>query len=419
MSEELAFVLINPYTIAKSRTGGVIARFIGRTGLRFVSVRMFGPSKDLVEAYVNLLRKAHPDPAGTRDLIADYVLKSYMPDSSTGRPQRVMLLLFEGDDAVDKVWRAAGIATLKWGRGETIRDTYGDYVVGDNGKPQYFEPAVLVAPTKKRAAATLRLWARYSKHDGGIISHAADVPEGDNIERTLVLIKPDNFQFPSSRPGSIIDLLSVSRLRIVGAKRFSMSISQAHDFYGPVHNTLETKFLEIGPERVARALRKEFNIEVPSDALDRVCHQLAPLFAKAEFEKIVTFMSGQPAVGRSWTPKRQPGDSGCFALIYEGTNAIKIIRSILGSTDPGKAVPGTIRREFGSNITMNAAHASDSHESAQREMDIIKVEEDTITRWIKRYYRDWLCRAIHLCSSPTSHRRAPVKPRRNLQAPAL
>lgn len=392
MSRELAFVLINPYTIAKSRTGGVIARFIGRTGLNFVGTRMFGPSKDLVEAYASLLRKAYPDPAGTRDLIADYVLTSYMPDASSDRPQRVMLLLLEGNDAVKKVWRAAGSAALKWGRGETIRDTYGDYVPGDDGKPQYFEPAVLVAPTKKRAAATLRLWARYSASDGGIISRAADVPQGDNVERTLVLIKPDNFQFPSSKPGNIIDLLSISGLRIVGVKRFAMSSSQVHALHGPVLKALEEKFLAIGPERVARTLRKEFTIEAPCDAVNDVCRQLAPLFAKAEFEKIVTFMTGPPAIGHSRTSKCQLGSHGCFALIYEGVNAINIIRSILGATDPTEAVPGSIRREFGSNITMNAAHASDSREGAQREMEIIKVEEDTIKSWIDRYYGGLLCR---------------------------
>ena len=43
MSSELAFVLINPYTIAKSRTGGVIGRFMSRTGLDLVAARMFAP----------------------------------------------------------------------------------------------------------------------------------------------------------------------------------------------------------------------------------------------------------------------------------------------------------------------------------------------------------------------------------------
>ena len=58
MAEELAYVLITPYTIGKSRTGGVIGRIIGRTGLDLVAARMFGPSRKLVEEY---LKAARPD----------------------------------------------------------------------------------------------------------------------------------------------------------------------------------------------------------------------------------------------------------------------------------------------------------------------------------------------------------------------
>jgi len=44
------------------------------------------------------------------------------------------------------------------------------------------------------------------------------------------------------------------------------------------------------------------------------------------------------------------------------------IREVLGPTDPAKAPPGSIRREFGSTIMVNAAHASDSPDNARREM---------------------------------------------------
>ena len=57
MAKELAFALINPYTIAKSRTGGVIGRFISRTGLELVAARMFGPSRELAERYAQLIRE--------------------------------------------------------------------------------------------------------------------------------------------------------------------------------------------------------------------------------------------------------------------------------------------------------------------------------------------------------------------------
>ena len=51
MVEELSYVLVTPYSIRKSRTGGIIARLISRTGLDLVAARMFAPSAELVEKY--------------------------------------------------------------------------------------------------------------------------------------------------------------------------------------------------------------------------------------------------------------------------------------------------------------------------------------------------------------------------------
>jgi len=378
MANELAYVLINPYTIAKSRTGGVIARFIGRTDLNLVAARMFGPSMELVEEYARLVRGIDSGPSDASNIIADYILKSYGPSPVTGKPRRVMLLLFEGEDAVSKIWHVTGSSTLKWGSGETIRDTYGDYIVDESGKVQYFEPAVLVAPTRKRAIATLNLWARYSESDGGVIASATDVPSGEKVEKTLVMLKPDNFRFPSIRPGNIIDLLSSSGLRIVGVKKFSMTVAQAEEFYGPVRDALRSKFKNIGSERAKAVLEKEFGFEMPANTLESLCDDLAPVFATSQFESIVKFMTGFKPSECLPGEKDLKGSESSLALVYEGLNAVDKIRSILGPTDPNKAKPGSVRREFGSNIMVNAAHASDSVENAVREMKIIRVEEDTI-----------------------------------------
>jgi nucleoside diphosphate kinase len=61
--------------------------------------------------------------------------------------------------------------------------------------------------------------------------------------------------------------------------------------------------------------------------------------------------------------------------VYEGENAVRKIRDVLGPTDPTKAPGGTVRSEFGSNIMVNTAHASDSAENARREMGILKLHE--------------------------------------------
>jgi nucleoside diphosphate kinase len=60
----------------------------------------------------------------------------------------------------------------------------------------------------------------------------------------------------------------------------------------------------------------------------------------------------------------------------------------LGPTDPLKAPDGTVRREFGSNVMVNTAHASDSRESFEREKVIVKIEENSLSSIIREYIQD-------------------------------
>ena len=54
-TDELSYALITPYSMRKSRTGGIIARLISRTGLDLVAARMFAPSADLVKRYAETI----------------------------------------------------------------------------------------------------------------------------------------------------------------------------------------------------------------------------------------------------------------------------------------------------------------------------------------------------------------------------
>jgi nucleoside-diphosphate kinase len=58
------------------------------------------------------------------------------------------------------------------------------------------------------------------------------------------------------------------------------------------------------------------------------------------------------------------------ALVVEGAGAIEACRTTNGATDPIKAAPGTVRGDFGQTIGRNLVHASDSPESAKREIAI-------------------------------------------------
>lgn len=387
MAKELAFILVNPYTISKSRTGGVLSRISSRTGLDFVAARMFGPSAALAAQLAEIIRNAPDVPnAEERGLLADYVLTNYSPDPETGKRRRVLMLLFEGENAVAKVNAAVGPLRSNAESGESVRDTYGDYVVDAQGKVTYVEPAVMIGRSLESTAKVLRLFAQHTDTDGGIIDDAVDVTKGENVHKTLVIIKPDNFRFPSSRPGNIIDIFSASGLRIVGAKVHRMSVAEGLEFYGPVQAFLRERLKGLVAERASKAFATEFAFTIPDDAKAQIGNLLGPLFGDQQFFQIIEFMTGLNALDIPVEERTKPGKERCLILIYSGVNAVDKIRKLLGPTDPSKAEPGSVRKEFGQNIMINAAHASDSPESCIREMSIVHPEKDSIRPLVEKYY---------------------------------
>src|SRR5205809_2540435 len=132
MPQELAYVVITPYSLHKSRTGGILARLISRTSLEMAGARMFAPSPELVQEYSNVIVSANdPQDRRIQELIRDYITQNLSPDPKTGRRRRVMMLLFKGEDAVRKVRGVIGNINVDRRGGETIRDTYGDLVMDD------------------------------------------------------------------------------------------------------------------------------------------------------------------------------------------------------------------------------------------------------------------------------------------------
>jgi nucleoside diphosphate kinase len=385
MAKELGFVMITPHSLRKSRTGGIIGRFSRIEGLEFVAARMFGPSQELVNRFAVLLRDMPDVSPDRRDLLSEYVLRAFRPDPDTGRPHRVMLLFFEGEAAIRKIYAAAGDFDDTQESADTVRGTFGDCVHDPDGNIVYFEPAVLVAPTPAAVKSTLSLWMEYAESDGGIIKNALSLPDED-VQRTLVIIKPDNFRFPSSRPGNIIDLFSRSGLRIIGAQVHRMSMAEALEFYGPVRKVLREKLCGLTTERACAALEKEFGFPMPAEVKEALNRTLGPYYGDQQFYEIMKFMTGL------WLPDvmademEKDGAVRCLVLIYAGIDAVDKIRTILGPTDPSKAQPGSVRKEYGSDIMVNAAHASDSPENARREMGILRPERNLLKKWFDQYY---------------------------------
>jgi nucleoside diphosphate kinase len=388
MAQELAYVIITPYSLYKSRTGGILARLISRTSLELVGARMFAPSPELVMAYSQVIISANdPQDRQIQELIRDYILQNLSPDPKTGRRRRVMMLVFQGEDAVRKVRSVIGHISLERRGGETIRDTYGDFILDENGKVRYFEPAVLAPPNAEEAEAKLRLWASHSDADGGLLKGTIAYPPNEKPEQTLVLIKPDNFRFPTGRPGNVIDFFSRTGLYIVAIKVHRMSTSEAIEFYGPVREMLRARLNDIVAGKAKGILEKELGLKIPPADEQTLGRLLGPLSGDQQFENIVKFMSGRAPSECTLDQASQPGTEKCIALVYEGQEAIRKIRDVLGPTDPSKAPPGSIRREFGSTIMVNAAHASDSTENAVREMGIIRLgQENTFRKVVEEFY---------------------------------
>lgn len=71
-----------------------------------------------------------------------------------------------------------------------------------------------------------------------------------------------------------------------------------------------------------------------------------------------------------------------FAMVWEGPNAVSVVRGLVGATNPLNAAPGTVRGDFAISMTPNAIHAADSLENAKREMAIF-FQTNEIARYSK------------------------------------
>jgi len=324
MADQLSYALITPSALRKGRAGGILGRLISRSGLELRTGRIFALTSGTLSALA--------DTFSGQSKTAAY-LKTLTPGA------HALVVVLKGEEAASKVASIIGNDASMGGRGETLRDTYGD-LVEEGGKTIYFEPGVIAPGNVAEAETGLKILSAASDAEGGILDASASF--SGPTEKTLVLIKPDNFAFPSTRPGGVIDLFARTGLALVGFKPFHMSVAQGEEFYGPVLDFLVEKLPD----------------------------------GRAQWESIVAFMSGKRPSECTPEEKQAPGTQPCVALIYQGPGAVAKIREALGSTNPANAAHGTIRKEFGTTIMINGAHASDSVENVARETGIIRLEEN-------------------------------------------
>lgn len=141
------------------------------------------------------------------------------------------------------------------------------------------------------------------------------------------------------------------------------------------------------------AIEKTFSIIKPNSVSKNVIGEIITRFEKAGLRIAAakfTRLSREKAEGFYIEHKDRPFfnslvhfmTSGPVLLMcLEGENAVMRNREIMGATDPAKAAPGTIRKDFADSIEANAVHGSDSIKSAERELAYFFDKAEIIGRF--------------------------------------
>jgi len=378
MSLELAYALITPYSLYKSRTGGIIGRILAQPGLELVGARMYIFSDEFVDAYQEVICPSAMDPAIETSWHA-YIDESLRERNPWGILPRCMLLLMRGENAVRRLKEEVIGSFTEHPVGDTVRGTFGDFIRDNDRQIRHFEPAVITCPDPALNDRHLKLLADYAVSDGGILQGRCKYDQG-NVQCSLVMLKPDNFYRPSRRPGNIIDTFSRTGLRIVAVKLFNMTVAKGKEFYGPLEEIFVDRLQFLVAAQAMKYLEGAFDFEFTEADAAALAEHLAKRNATCEFNKIVQYMTGVDPASIDPAEEATASSAKCLAMLYEGPDAIAKVRNVLGSTDPSKAEPGTVRSDFGRDLMRNGAHASDSPENAVRErkiIDLVETETDT------------------------------------------
>ncbi len=395
MKKELTYALITPYSLLKSRTGGIISRLLSLSDLELVGARMYTPSDKFLDEYIKTIETQKMKTVWKNAMI-DYVNNMLRKNNKLSMANRAMLLLFEGKNAVDVLHNNVIGSASDPLRGNTIRGTYGDSIRSSDGKVEYFEPAVLTSADKAANINQLKLFAKYSLSDGGILERAVKFPKNKKPETSLIILKP--FEKHDPRTGNIIDMISRTGFYMVGVKLLDLSTKQAEEFYGPVKDFFSSSFDDKFKPKLVENLRasldqKDFSFELTDEIMNKMADQMKKPTVEGEFGNILQYMTGRTPSAFAETKKTIDGKQTiCIAILYQGINTIKTIRELLGATDPKKAKYSSIRRFYGLDILRNAVHASDSPASVIRERKIIGFNKEKktsdINQIINRYIKN-------------------------------
>ena len=128
----------------------------------------------------------------------------------------------------------------------------------------------------------------------------------------------------------------------------------------------EQTFSFLKPESVMRGLVGEIISRFERKGLLLVAGKLIQMSAQ-QAEKLYEMHKGKPFFKELVS---HVTSGPVFVMIWEGPNAIAVVRNLVGATNPVNAAPGSIRGDYALTVTPNAIHAADSKENATRELSI-------------------------------------------------
>jgi len=145
------------------------------------------------------------------------------------------------------------------------------------------------------------------------------MPERDEMERTLVIVKPDAIQ--RRLAGEIIQRFERRGLRIIAMKMIKIDADLAERHYAE--------------------------------------HKGKPFY-----EPLIRYITAAPSV----------------VMMLEGHKAVAAVRLMLGATNPAEAQPGTIRADYAMQMPFNLVHGSDAPETAKREIKLFFSPEEIVSQ---------------------------------------
>jgi len=139
----------------------------------------------------------------------------------------------------------------------------------------------------------------------------------------------------------------------------------------------EITFVFLKPEAVRRGLMGEIIARIERKGL-RIRAMRLHRMSREEAERLYDVHKGKDFFDRL---VRHVTSGPVLLMVVEGPRAVEAMRKLIGATDPVEAQPGTIRGDYGLDITQNIIHAADSPERAVKEMRIFFTEEEVKALW--------------------------------------